>query len=405
MSRVQKSLIILSVAIVLLFGIVIYRQLPVGDYQHHLDWAKELAETGYIYRPPNNLFQNLVVITRPLLPFRIFTIISPYFKTIIDKRSYDMVALLLMVAALIGTALIIYKRLKDIQEEVEKKTVSWWLIGFTMLPMLVGPIFFFTMPERTYLGYITGNVYHNPTVILLRPLAIAVFFLGFQQLYARPAWKPILLGGVLLALATQAKPNFTLTFLPAIALFALFDLKRFRSINWWYIFVGLALPAAAILAEQYYMTYTGSNGDSIIFAPFQAILQYVPNIGTELLFILLSILFPLAFTILYRQQLRKEKTILLAWLNFLVGLAIALLFTEVEEQHALNFWWGPMVGLYILFIETIGQSLKLGVFNFRNKDKLVIKLSLTGILLLHLVCGGIYYVTVIRTPAPILLPG
>lgn len=405
MSRVQKSLIILSVAIVLLFGIVIYRQLPVGDYQHHLDWAKELAETGYIYRPPNNLFQNLVVITRPLLPFRIFTIISPYFKTIIDKRSYDMVALLLMVAALIGTALIIYKRLKDIQEEVEKKTVSWWLIGFTMLPMLVGPIFFFTMPERTYLGYITGNVYHNPTVILLRPLAIAVFFLGFQQLYARPAWKPILLGGVLLALATQAKPNFSLTFLPAIALFALFDLKRFRSINWWYIFVGLALPAAAILAEQYYMTYTGSNGDSIIFAPFQAILQYVPNIGTELLFILLSILFPLAFTILYRQQLRKEKTILLAWLNFLVGLAIALLFTEVEEQHALNFWWGPMVGLYILFIETIGQSLKLGVFNFRNKDKLVIKLSLTGILLLHLVCGGIYYVTVIRTPAPILLPG
>lgn len=405
MSRVQKSLIILSVAIVLLFGIVIYRQLPVGDYQHHLDWAKELAETGYIYRPPNNLFQNLVVITRPLLPFRIFTIISPYFKTIIDKRSYDMVALLLMVAALIGTALIIYKRLKDIQEEVEKKTVSWWLIGFTLLPMLVGPIFFFTMPERTYLGYITGNVYHNPTVILLRPLAIAVFFLGFQQLYARPAWKPILLGGVLLALATQAKPNFTLTFLPAIALFALFDLKRFRSINWWYIFVGLALPAAAILAEQYYMTYTGSNGDSIIFAPFQAILQYVPNIGTELLFILLSILFPLAFTILYRQQLRKEKTILLAWLNFLVGLAIALLFTEVEEQHALNFWWGPMVGLYILFIETIGQSLKLGVFNFRNKDNLVIKLSLTGILLLHLVCGGIYYVTVIRTPAPILLPG
>jgi len=95
----------------------------------------------------------------------------------------------------------------------------------------------------------------------------------------------------------------------------------------------------------------------------------------------------------------------LAWLNFLVGLAIALLFTEVEEQHALNFWWGPMVGLYILFIETIGQSLKHGVFNFREKDKLVIKLSLTGILLLHLICGAIYYVILIRTPAPILLPG
>lgn len=405
MNRVQKSLIILSFAVILIFGIEIYLQLPVGDYQHHLNWAKELADKGYIYRPPNNLFQNLVVITRPLLPFRIFTTISPYIKNIIDKRSYDMVALLLMMAALIVTAWVIYKRFKDIQDESGKKQVSWWLVGLTLVPMLVGPIFFFTMPERTYLGYITGNVYHNPTVILLRPLAITVFFIGFQQLYARPAWKPIALGAVLLALATQAKPNFTLTFLPAIALYALFDLKRFRSINWWYVFIALALPAAVILAEQYFMTYTGSNGDSIILAPFQAILRYVPNIGTELLFILLSILFPLAFTILYRQQLRGEGTITLAWLNFLVGLAIALLFTEVEEQHALNFWWGPMVGLYILFIETIGQSLKHGVFNFREKDKLVIKLSLTGILLLHLICGAIYYVILIRTPAPILLPG
>ena len=121
MTRVQKSLIILSVAIVLIFGIVIYRQLPVGDYQHHLDWAKELADKGYIYRPPNNLFQNLVVITRPLLPFRVFTIISPYLKNIIDKRSYDMVALLLMVAALVVTALVIYKRFNDILDEFRKK--------------------------------------------------------------------------------------------------------------------------------------------------------------------------------------------------------------------------------------------------------------------------------------------
>ena len=405
MTRVQKSLIILSVAIVLIFGIVIYRQLPVGDYQHHLDWARELADKGYIYRPPNNLFQNLVVITRPLLPFRVFTIISPYLKNIIDKRSYDMVALLLMLMALVVTALVIYKRFKDILDESGKKSVPWWLIGLTLVPMLVGPIFFFTMPERTYLGYVTGNVYHNPTIILLRPLAIATFFLGFQQLYARPTWKPIVLGAILLALATQAKPNFTLTFLPAIALFSLFDLKRFRSINWWYVFIALALPAGLILAEQYFMTYTGSNGDSIILAPFQAILQYVPNVGTEFLFILLSISFPLAFTVLCWKQLRGEKTILLAWLNFLVGLTIALLFTEVAEQHALNFWWGPMVGLYILFIETIGQSLKLGIFNFRDKNKLAIKLSLTGILLLHLICGGIYYFTVIHTPSPILLPG
>jgi len=271
-----------------------------------------------------------------------------------------------------------------------------------LVTMLVGPIFFFTMPERTYLGYITGNVYHNPTFILLRPLAMLVFYLTFRQLHSRPTWKPIVLGAVLLALATQAKPSFTITFLPAVGLFALFQIKRFHSLNWWYVIVTLALPAVVILAEQFYMTYLGADSDSIIFAPFKAILQYVPNLGSMFLFILLSILFPLLFTLFYRQQLQNEKTVLFVWLNFLVAVAISLLFTEVKNIAHLNFWWGSMVALFILFVETIGQAGRLGVFNFRNKERLAVNAVITGTLFLHLVCGVIYYMNSILYPAPII---
>lgn len=402
MTRDQKSLALLFMAVAFVFGIVIYRQLPVGDYQHHLEWARELSDSGYIYRPPNNLFQNLVVILRPLIPFRVFTKISPYINTLIDAKSYDITTLFLMVAAMAATALIVFKRFTDMWDTAKKKYSPWLTVGLTLVAMLVGPIFFFTMPERTYLGYITGNVYHNPTFILLKPMAMLVFYLTFRQLYSPPGWKPIVLGAVWLALATQAKPSFTITFLPAVGLLALFQIKRFRSLNWWYVIVTLALPAVVILAEQFYMTYLGADSDSIIFAPFKAILQYVPNLGSVFLFILLSILFPLLLTLFYRQQLRDDKTVLLAWLNFVVAIVIALLFSEVKNMAHLNFWWGAMVALFILFTETIGQAARLGVFDFQNQKRMAVNIVLTGTLSLHFVCGVIYYMNSIFYPAPVI---
>ena len=131
MNRVNKSLVLLLVAVAFVFGIVIYRQLPVGDYQHHLEWARELSDKGYIYRPPNQLFQTLVVMVRPLIPFRAFTKISPYINTIIDAKSYDISTLLLMLAAMAATALIVFKRFIDIWNTVEEKLSPWLAPGRT----------------------------------------------------------------------------------------------------------------------------------------------------------------------------------------------------------------------------------------------------------------------------------
>lgn len=402
MQRIYKNLLILSVLVISIFGIVIYRQLPVGDYQHHLEWARELADKGYIFQPPNNLFQKLVVITRTLVPFRLFARISPDFMRVIDSRSYDIATWLLMMTALVITSWVVFYRYKDTWESDGGKFNPWLAVVLTLVVMLVGPIFFFTFPERTYLGYITGNVYHNPTFILLRPLAILVFILGIRQLYARPNWKNILIGAVLVALATQAKPSFTITFLPAIAIFGLINIKHIRTLNWWYLVGALAIPAGIILAEQFLMTYLGPQSDSIVFAPFAAILQYVPNIGSVILFILLSITFPLAATIVFWQKFRHNKVILMAWLNFGVALSFALLLSEVVQKHALNFWWGAMVALFILFVETIGQSVKLGMLDFRNREHLAVRLSLAALLGMHLVCGIIYYLDHILFPAPVI---
>lgn len=61
-----------------------------------------------------------------------------------------------------------------------------------------------------------------------------------------------------------------------------------------------------------------------------------------------------------------------------------------------------MVALFILFVETIGQSVKLGMLDFRNREHLAVRLSLAALLGMHLVCGIIYYLDHILFPAPVI---
>lgn len=402
MNRTYKSLIVLLILVFIIFGIAVFSQFSIGDYQAHMGWAKDLAEKGYIYRPPNNLFQKLVVITRVLIPFRLFTKINPYFTQVIDIKSYEIATWLLIVVAAVITAWIVYRRFKDVLDTGEENFNPWLITGLTMVAMFVEPIFLFTFPDRIYLGYITGNVYHNPTYFLLRPLAFLVFYLSIRQLHARPNWKIVLLGAALMALTIQAKPSFALTFLPALALYALSQCGEFRKLNWGYLIGALAVPTVLLLAEQYYMTYGGTESDTIILAPFEAITQHVPNAGVEILFIILSIVFPLTAMIVYWKKLRFEKTVVIAWINFGIALFFALMFSEVVHKTDLNFWWGAMVGLFILFVEMIGFSVKHGMFNFQNREQLVANVSLSVILGLHLLCGIIYYFNRVLFPTPAL---
>lgn len=402
MTSTNKWLLVLALFVIAVFGIAIYRQLPVGDYQHHLLWAREIGLNGYTYELPHTLFQKLVIIIRTLIPFRDFALLSPRLKAIIDARSYDIATWVLMMIALVVTSWIVFDRFKRISENDDRKNIPLLGAGLTIVVMLVGPVFLFTMPNRMYLGYITGNVYHNPTILLLRPLVLLIFSSSIKALYSKSSWKTIFFTGLLVILAAHAKPSFLITFLPSLAIFALIQIKNIKELNWRFVFFALGIPAALVLGEQFVVTYVGTSSDKIIFAPFKAILQYVPNIPTSLWFILLSILFPLSATVFYWREFSTKPAIKLAWLNFGVGLILALGFTEVINMPSLNFWWGPMVGVFILFVETIGNGAGLGMFNFTNNEKLAGKIVLSIILALHLICGVIYFLNSILYPAPII---
>jgi hypothetical protein len=394
-----SSLILLSVIVSIIFGFVTYRQLKVGDYGDHIDWARNLADRGYVYIPSHSLFEQLTVAVRALIPFSVFAKGSKLLRQIIDIKSFEIAAVVVTVLSYIAVALLIFTRLSK-KWEADGKRISLWFVGMiTVAAMLVGPIFLFTLPDRMYLGYITGNPFHNPTQLLLRPLALLLFYHAYNNLYARRNLGNILIAAVLVVAATQAKSNFTLTFLPSLAILGLIQFRKLKELNFLYIIFGLGIPAVITLAAQYFISFTGDRVDSIIFAPFKAILLFVPNLWVLLLFTLLSILFPLFVTLFYWQQARLNLRLKLAWINLFVAFVMAMLFSQVINMASLNFWWGLSIGLFILFVESVALAGSNEMFSFRGSTRKVRQFIGVAIFSLHLLCGIIFYFQSILYPS------
>ncbi len=349
---ILSEVLILSVGF--FFGFLLLKNIHTGDYPAHIALTEKLSDMGYIFTLPHTLFAKLVIIIRTILPLGFLARINPYLSGNIDKYSYEFSAIVLLSLAYTITALIIFKRAK---KELENKDIrNSFLIAtaITATILVVGPVFVFTAPESIYLGYIAPNIYHNPTFILLRPLALLLFFTIADHFLTRANWKVLIFAAVLVFLATTAKPNFTLTILPAIyVVYIIFYVRKTKEINWWLLIFAVSLTGVIVLGAQYFMTYSENSTNSIVFSPFTTFLEYSPNHTVLIIKIFMSIIFPLSVTILYWKNVSRNLPFQLGWTNFIVGIMIALFFMEDQRSYHGNFVWGPMIGIFILFVVAV----------------------------------------------------
>ncbi len=386
------------------FAVMTFHQLKAGDYPDHLEFAVELAQNGFVIALPHTLFAKTVVILRTLLPFTLIIRLGENVRNIVLHHSYEITALLVMAAAYLFTAYVIWKRaFHEFKDKGIRKAELWSMIATAIL-MFVGPIFIFTFPGRQYLGYFSANPYHNPTFILLKPLALIWFYIAAENLFKRSELKLILATALIVFLASSAKPSFTLTFIPAIGLVWLcFYTKKFKQLNWRLLIWGMGVAAVLVLSTQYLVSYTAAGLDASVekfaFTPFKTLLAYSSSYFQVALKIVMSAVFPLYVTIYYWKDVKGKLTFQLGWMNFLVGLVMALLFSEEVRYAHGNFLWGPMTGIFILFVITIIQYFndlapKLEQRSARWKDWIPALL-----LALHLACGLIYYINAIISPS------
>lgn len=391
--------IILGVVITLLFGLIMFHQLKHGDFPAHINWAREYSENGYLYKIPHTLFAKLVTVVRALLPANILVWISPMAKQIYDIKAFEISTLIVMVLSYLFAGLIIVQRLIHEWEVKEKKWL--YFAGLAALTiMIVAPIFIFTFPDRMFLGYIMGNRYDSPTYILSKPFVLLMFIGIVDCFFDKWNWKQAFIMVFAVLCATLAKPSFTITIIPAIGLVILLNIKKFKKVNWAYFFVPLGFTAAIVLISQFIINYSGDRGDRIIIAPFESILYYVPNLFLVILFVLLSIVFPLLVTIQKWKDVKHKTGFQLAWMNFIVAMGYALIFAEEINLAVNNFWNGAMIAVFVLFFVSVsywGGDIAKKIY---NKQKLTSgQIVSGGALGIHLICGIIYFIAILTSNA------
>jgi len=227
-------------------------------------------------------------------------------------------------------------------------------IVMTLALMMIVPINLF-FPDSYYFGFVYPYVYHNPTMIPLRPLALLMFFVGvwsFNPSADRTQYGLRLAVVALLSLAcVWAKPSYTMVFIPALGLVVLWRLLRREFIDWGMVVIGLGLPSVGLIGLQA-LTYTSGGME---FSPLLVFdlwaYHYDPLANQNLaLKLVLSIAFPLVVYIAYWAQARRDLTLNFAWIGFIIGVLYAYLFVDSGDRVAGNLSWNAQIGLMVLYI-------------------------------------------------------
>lgn len=371
------------------------QQIRVGDYKPHIAFAVEMAKDNPV-PVPHALFQKLILVLRTVLPFRILPDFSGFWQYLYD-HSFTACAIIVAMAAYLATVIILKNHFyRSWKLSIGGKAYLYaWLASFGLL--LVNPIILFTLKSRLILGYFPANLWHNPTYILLRPFALWLFFYVVKHWDKQLQVKDWLLVAFVSYLAIFAKPNFTLSFLPALGIYCLLRCGSINNWNW-RLLTALAFPAILSLAYQYWFMTQYPTESSFFFEPLVGALYYTNNVFKFLALLLLSIAFPLTLVAFDLKEAFLKIDIQLAWLNFAVALLTFLLFTELPHIAMLNFSWGAVMAVFILFAVSMDHLVR----NFpRLANQTWKKYFILGLLALHFASGVVYTIITIIYPGPV----
>jgi hypothetical protein len=263
------------------------------------------------------------------------------------RISFRTSAYLVTLFSIVATALVIYFWLES---TLRASGLSlWWGVLAAIGLNLVTPLSLLASIDRKfYLGYIGITSYHNPTIILLRPLALLQFIFAlrcFQK--AGSMWWQTGIAAAVTLLATFAKPSFAICLLPTMGFVAAYRWLKKQTVHWQLFFFGFIIPTIIMLTWQFLLAYGSPEQSGIFFYPFGVMAGLSGYLGLKFL---LSILFPLLIAILFFPEVVRDIRMALAWLNFLFGASYSYFLAEGPPRTLDgNFIWSGKITLLILF--------------------------------------------------------
>lgn len=250
----------------------------------------------------------------------------------------------------------------------------------------VMPIANWWRPQSIYLGQIAPTIWHNSTTIAATPVVIVLFFAAVRSL-REPTLKNATLTSGACLLCTLIKPSYALALLPVLATWhcgraLLCDRARLRqAVAQAALVAGPSLVATAV--QSWVVIARVDAGVTV--APFAVWSLYSPNIPASLL---LSIAFPAAVSVFYRDRFGDRTTLMLAWSVFAVAVAEFILLAEPgPRMSAANFLWGSGMALFVLFLICADV--------FFRQPMAGRAWPILGLFLLHLASGLYFYARIV----------
>jgi len=219
---IRNPYFLLAVLILAIFGPITVVYLLHGDFFGYYALADTFFRTGTTSQP-HFIYIILLNTVRSLIPFNVFSFFSPTFGDYLFNHAYPLAAFLVVMAAYLFLGYVLYNHLK----KAEIPGAPW----VTLVLMLVAPINLFTLPQHDlYLGYIGITVFHNPPMILLRPIALLLFWgLTTGLISKETKFKDYIEIFILAALSVLIKPSYAIVLLPASVVFVgILALKRIK---------------------------------------------------------------------------------------------------------------------------------------------------------------------------------
>jgi hypothetical protein len=323
------------------FSRQVFTVLGVSDFSQHISFARDLCADGRLQ--PHFLFELVTCgLAAPLAARRV-------------AGAFDGTAVALASAAVVAKAVLSYRRLR-----AAGGTVAAFLAALALLFAM--PLFNWWSFPDIYLGQVSPNVWHNPTAVVVLPLALLLFqSASGLAIGARPRglltisapWRAVAGASALSVLTCLTKPNYLLAFLPCWGLLLADEARRALRAGRGgrrpaLVLAGLLGPTAIALAWQ--ARHLAGTGGGVLLAPLAVWRLYSPNIPASLL---LSVAFPLGVLALHFRTARRQASWLLAAavLSFAV-LEMALLAEPGARFTHANFFWGAYAANYLLFLES-----------------------------------------------------
>jgi hypothetical protein len=333
----------------------------VSDFKWHAAAARAWAEGGPL-PTPHFLFQALVIALSPLLP------------------ALDWTGLAVAIAGLCkaAQAVVTAAVLEDAVPLARRRARFGVASGLALALLVATPITFPSWAARNlYHGYLGLAVYHNPTMLLLAPLAIALWWAVARALEGAPVSAAAL--ALLTIGSALAKPSHLIALLPAAAVLALVLLRSDRPPASRTLLAAFALPAVVVLVAQFAFHFGG--GGALAWAPLSAMRYRDASLLGRFL---LSSLFPLVAMAAFPRILRS-RPVLLAVLAFACGASYAYLLVEADFVSARNFSWSAQSALLVLFVAVTRALLEAAGEDAPWRRA---RLALCAVALLaHVICG------------------